>query len=86
MRSALGFLIAYACLVGVTHAQDIAVANATVLINGGRVVAVGKGVSVPPGVQTLPCGAALSSQDSGIRTSTSLALSGTMPQRFLPIS
>jgi imidazolonepropionase-like amidohydrolase len=69
MRSALSFLIAYAGLAGVTHAQDIAVANATVytspdaaaqlhatvLIKAGRIVAVGNGVSVPPGVQTLPC-------------------------------
>src|ERR1700733_2839633 len=69
MRSALSFLIVYAGLVGVTRAQDIAVANATVyispdaavqlhttvLIKGGRIVAVGNGVSVPPGVQILPC-------------------------------
>jgi len=69
MQSALSLLIVCACLVGVTHAQDIAVANATVyisldaaaqlhaavLIKGGRIVAVGNGVSVPPGVQILPC-------------------------------
>jgi imidazolonepropionase-like amidohydrolase len=69
MRSALTFLIVYAGLVGVTDAQDIAVSNATVysspdaaaqlnstvLIKGGRIVAVGNGVSVPPGVKTLPC-------------------------------
>jgi imidazolonepropionase-like amidohydrolase len=69
MRSALSFLIAYAGLVGVTHAQDIAVTNATVytspdaaaqlhttvLIKSGRIVSVGNSVSVPQGVRTLPC-------------------------------
>ena len=53
----------------VVQAQDFAIANATVytspgaaaklhttvLIQGGKIVAVGNGVSVPPGVQTLPC-------------------------------
>jgi imidazolonepropionase-like amidohydrolase len=56
-------------LVGLAPGQDIAVANATVytspdaavqrhatvLIKGGRIVAVGNGVRVPPGVRTLPC-------------------------------
>jgi imidazolonepropionase-like amidohydrolase len=69
MRSALCFLVAYAGLVGVALAQDIAVANATVytspdaavqlhttvLIQGGKIIAVGNGVSVPSGVQTLAC-------------------------------
>ena len=61
MRSALSFLIAYVGLVGVAEAQDIAIANATVytspgvaaqphttvLIEGGKIVAVGNRVSVP---------------------------------------
>ncbi len=69
MRSALCFLVAYAGLIGVALAQDIAVANATVhaspdaaaqlhttvLIQGGKIIAVGNGVSVPSGVQTLAC-------------------------------
>lgn len=69
MRSALCFLVAYAGLVGVAEAQYIAVANATVyaspdaaaqlhttvLIRGGKIIAVDNGVSVPSGVQTLAC-------------------------------
>ena len=69
MRSALSFLIAYVGLFGVAQAQDIAIANATVytspgaaaqphttvLIQGGKIVAVGNGVSVPSSVQTLSC-------------------------------
>ena len=69
MRSALSFLIAYVGLFGVAQAQDIAIANATVytspgaaaqphitvLIKGGKIVAVGNGVSVPSDVPTLPC-------------------------------
>jgi imidazolonepropionase-like amidohydrolase len=69
MRAALLFLTAYVGLVGVVQAQDIAIADATVytspdaaaklhttvLIQSGKTVAVGNGVSVPPGVQTLPC-------------------------------
>jgi hypothetical protein len=69
MRSALSFLIAYVGLFEVAQAQDIAIANATVytspgaaaqphttvLIQGGMIVAVGNGVSVPSSVQTLPC-------------------------------
>jgi imidazolonepropionase-like amidohydrolase len=56
-------------LFGVVQAQDIAIANATVytspgaaaqphitvLIKGGKIVAVGNGVSVPSDVPTLPC-------------------------------
>lgn len=69
MRSALSFLIAYVGLFGVAQAQDIAITNATlytspgavaqphttVLIQGGKIVAVGNGVSVPLSVQTLSC-------------------------------
>jgi hypothetical protein len=57
------------CLFGVAQAQDIAIANATVytspgaaaqphitvLIKGGKIVAVGNGVSVPSDVPALPC-------------------------------
>jgi imidazolonepropionase-like amidohydrolase len=69
MRSALSFLIAYVGLFGVAQAQDIAIANATVYtspgaaaqphttdpIQGGKIVAVGNGVSVLSSVQTLSC-------------------------------
>ena len=69
MRSALTLLIGYTALFGVAKAQDIAIANAivytspgtaaqphtTVLIRGGKIVAVGKGVTVPSGVAILPC-------------------------------
>jgi imidazolonepropionase-like amidohydrolase len=69
MRAALLFLTAYVGLFGVVQAQDIAITNATVytspgaaaklhttvLIQGGKIVAVGNGVSVPPRVQNLPC-------------------------------
>ena len=70
MRAALSFLIVCVGLFGVAKAQDIAIANATVytspdapaklhttvLIKSGKIVAVGNGVSVPPGVQTLHVG------------------------------
>jgi imidazolonepropionase-like amidohydrolase len=71
MRSALSFLIliAYLGQFGVAQAQDIAIANATVytspgataqlhttvLIQGGKIVALGNGVNVPSSVQTLSC-------------------------------
>jgi imidazolonepropionase-like amidohydrolase len=71
MRSALSFLIlvTYVGLLGVAQAQDIAIANATVytspsataqphttvLIQGGKIVAVGNAINVPSSVQTLSC-------------------------------
>lgn len=69
MRSTLSFLIAYVGLFGVAQAQDIAIVNTTVytspgaaaqphttvLIQGGKIVAVGNSVSLPSSVQTLPC-------------------------------